>query len=101
MLVQIATFMETPEESEEGVRHVREEVEPSIRGAAGLNSAYWVVDRENGKRLSIMIWDSADAAAAAMPAVVASIQQRRAEAGLSEPQASPASVERFEVVSSC
>lgn len=46
-------------------------VVPSICGAHGLDPAYWVVDRENGKRLCVTVWESAEAAEAAMPAVVA------------------------------
>jgi hypothetical protein len=98
MFVQVATFMETAEQLEEGIRHVREEVVPSVQGASGLESAYWAIDRETGKRLSILVWDSPDAAVAAMPDVVASVQQRHSAAGLTEPQAAPTAMERFEVV---
>jgi hypothetical protein len=97
MILNVATFEESGEQLDEGIRHVREEVVPSIRGAAGLRTAYWVVDREAGKRLSITIWDDAEAAGAVMPGVMASIKQRRDEAGLSEPQRSPDFTERFEV----
>jgi hypothetical protein len=96
MIVTIATFEETGEQLEEGMRHVREEVVPSLRGAAGLRAAYWVVDREGGKRLSVVVWEDADAPAAAMPGVVASIKRLREEAGLTEPQRSPDRSERFE-----
>jgi hypothetical protein len=97
MIVTMATFHETGEQLEEGMRHVREEVVPSIRGAKGVRAAYWMVDRGNGKRLPVTIWDDADAPAAAMPGVMASIKQLREEAGRSEPQRSPDHTERFEV----
>ena len=97
MIVTIATFEESGEQLEEGIRHVREEVVPSIRGAAGVRAAYWLVDRQAGKRLSVTVWNGPDDAAAAMPGVMASIKRLREEAGRTEPQRSPDRSERFEV----
>ena len=97
MVVTIATFEETGEQLEEGMRHVREEVAPSLRGAIGVRAAYWLVDRGAGKRLSVIVWEDADAAGAVMPGVMASIKRLREEAGLTEPQRSPDRSERFEV----
>ena len=97
MIVTIATFEETGEQLEEGMRHVLEEVVPSIRGAKGVRAAFWLVDRGAGKRLSVTIWDDPDAAAAAMPGVMASIKRIRKDAGRTEPQRSPDRNERFEV----
>ena len=45
MITTIATFEETDEQLEEAMRHVREKVVPSIRGAKGLRAGYWMVDR--------------------------------------------------------
>jgi len=98
MLVSISRFEESGAELEEGIRHVLEEVVPSIRGAEGLQAAFWAVDREAGTRISILVWDSPEAPAAAMPAVVDAIKQRRADAGRTNPQAPPTGTERFEVV---
>jgi hypothetical protein len=97
MIVTIATFEESGEQLEEGVRHVREEVVPSIRGAAGLRAAYWLVDRGAGKRLSVTVWNDPNASAAAMPGVMASIKRLREEAGRTEPQRAPDRSDRFEV----
>ena len=97
MIVTIATFEESGEQLDEGMRHVREEVVPSVRGATGLRAAYWLVDREAGKRLSVTVWNDPDASAAAMPAVIASIKRLREEAGRTEPQRAPDRSERFEV----
>jgi heme-degrading monooxygenase HmoA len=97
MVVTISTFEESGEQLQEGMRHVLEEVVPSIRGATGLRAAYWLVDREAGKRLSVTVWDDGDAAAAAMPAVMASIKSLREEAGRTNAQRSPDRSERFEV----
>ena len=97
MIVTIATFEESGEQLDEGMRHVQEEVAPSIRGAAGLRAAYWLVDRDAGKRLSVTVWNDANASATAMPAVIASIKHLREEAGRTEPQRAPDRSERFEV----
>ena len=97
MIVTIATFEESADELDEGMRHVQEEVVPSIRGATGLRAAYWLVERDAGKRLSLTVWESGDAAAAAMPDVMAAIKRLREEAGRTEPQRSPDHTERFEV----
>ena len=80
MIVTMATFQETGEQLEEGMRHVREEVVPSIRGAKGVRAAYWMVDKGNGKRLSVTVWDDGDAAAAAMHTHVAGGYERTIEA---------------------
>lgn len=97
MIVTIATFEESAEQLEEGMRHVREEVVPSIRRATGLRAGYWLVDKANGKRLSVTVWDDGDAPAAAMPGVMAAIKRLREQAGRTEPQRSPDQSERFEV----
>ena len=98
MLLQIVSFEEDSAALEEGARHVREEVVPSIQGAEGLLAACWAIDRQDGKRVSIMVWQSAEAAQAAMPSVVDAIKQRREDAGRLTPQASPTSVQRLEVI---
>jgi heme-degrading monooxygenase HmoA len=98
VLVSISRFDEHGPDLEEGIRHVLEEVVPAIQGAEGLRAAYWAVDRETGTRISVLVWESPEAPGAAMPAVVEAIKQRRAEAGRTNPQASPTSTERFEVI---
>ena len=98
MIVTVATFTESGAQLEEGVRHVQEEVVPAIRGAKGLVAGYWVVDREHGQRLSIMAWESPEAMSAAMPSVMASVKRTRDEAGRDQPQRSPDSSQRYEVV---
>jgi hypothetical protein len=98
MIVTMATFSETGTELDQGVRHVRKEVVPSIRGAKGLRAGYWLIDREHGKRLSIMVWDDMGAMSAAMPAIMTSIRQLRQQGGLQQPQRSPDSSQRFEVI---
>ncbi len=99
MILTVATFDESGPELEEGIRHVREEVVPAFGGAVGLVSASWVVDRDNGRRLSVMVWRDADAVSAAMPALMARIKETREAAGRGQ-QAGPTSTARYEVFAS-
>jgi hypothetical protein len=94
MFAQMVTFEEQPAEIDEGIRHVKEEVLPVLRDAAGL-TGFWLVDREAGKRISLMIWESEEASAAAWDA----LQARFAELG-DPPRPPPSSVERYEVYGS-
>ena len=86
------TFDESSDKVEAGIKHVEDEVLPPLRGASGLHAGYWVIDRECGKRISFMVWDSQEAADAGF----AAIEARRAELG-DGPRPTPSSVERFEV----
>jgi hypothetical protein len=59
LIATISTFEETNEQLDEGVRQVREEVVPSIQGVPGLRAGYWLVNRESGKRWSVVICERA------------------------------------------
>jgi hypothetical protein len=98
VLVSISEFEESGADLEEGIRHVLEEVVPSIRGAEGLRAAYWAVDRAGGTRISVLVWEGADSSGTAMPAVAEAIKERRAAGGRTNPQASPTATRRFEVI---
>jgi hypothetical protein len=99
MILTVATFDESGPELGEGIRHVQEEVVPAFGGAEGLVSGYWVVDRDNGRRLSVTVWRDADAVSAAMPALMARIKETREAAGRGQ-QAGPTSTARYEVFAS-
>jgi heme-degrading monooxygenase HmoA len=91
MFVQVVTFQETPEQLDAGIEHVLEEVVPTLEDADGLQ-ALWLVDREHGKRLSVMVWESDDAYQAGIKALT---EMRAREPG--RPRPTPASIEQFEV----
>jgi len=90
MYAQIVTFEETPEQVDAGIAHVLDDVIPALEHAPGLTGV-WLADRAAGKRLSILVWESEAAAAAAM----AEVQKRLATSKHTRPR--PSSVEKFDV----
>jgi heme-degrading monooxygenase HmoA len=91
MFAQVITFDESAEQIEHGIEHVLDEVIPPLKGASGL-TGFWLVDREHGKRISVMVWEDEAEMAAGMERVAAA----RAAAG-DRPRPTPSSVARYEV----
>jgi hypothetical protein len=77
-----------------GIEHVKDEVIPAIENSGGV-TGWWLVDRQNGGRVTVMIWDNQERFDAAMVGV----QEARAkDPGRHRP--APSSVARFEVYGS-
>ena len=91
MFATVITFEEDAETQSAGIEHVLEEVVPALEGRAGVRGT-WLVDREGGRRLSVMLFDDQAAYDAAMAAITA-----RHETGGGRPRPKPASVGRYEV----
>lgn len=85
---------ESPEVVSAGIAHVKEEVIPALTDADGLHG-WWLVDRDAGRRLSVMVWDSEEQYDACM----APVQVERAK-NPDRHRPAPTSVQRFEVYGS-
>ena len=91
MFARIGTWDGTPEQLERWMATARERVKPSVVRQPGLAAAYWLVDREAGKGLTITIWESEEA-------MHASEQFReRSQARTAEASDARVLTERFEV----
>jgi hypothetical protein len=65
---QVITFEDSPQDLEDGIAHVRDEVVPAARAAAGVKGV-WLVDRESGARPSVVVFDDEESARAFFAAV--------------------------------
>ncbi|HEX6699214.1 MAG TPA: hypothetical protein VF101_00630 [Gaiellaceae bacterium] len=73
MYAHVVRFQDSAQDLEDGIAHVLDEVVPaadSLEGVRGL----WLVDRESGERLSVMVFADEDSA----DALFAAVAERRA-----------------------
>lgn len=73
MYAQVITFEDSSSDLEDGIAHVQDEVVPAAAATPGVQGL-WLVDRETGQRLSVMLF--ADEATA--EAMFAKVGERRA-----------------------
>jgi heme-degrading monooxygenase HmoA len=90
MFARIGTWQGSPEDLENWVARAGEVVKPKVQ-QPGLGAAYWLVDREGGKGLTITLWESEEAMRAS--------EEFRSESQTQTSSATGAGVrtERFEV----
>jgi hypothetical protein len=91
MYAQVITFMDSPSDLADGIAHVRDEVVPAAAATAGVQGV-WLVDRESGERLSVMLFPD-EASAEAMFAKVG--ERRAADPERNRPK--PTGSRRYEI----
>ncbi len=68
MYALVTRFQDSPADLEDGIAHVLDEVVPIARAQAGVRGL-WLVDRETGERLSVLVVEEEAAADALFAAV--------------------------------
>jgi heme-degrading monooxygenase HmoA len=61
VFARVSTFTGTSDEIDEAIRQVREDVLPRTEQLDGYKGAYFLVDRQHGKSLTVTLWDSEEA----------------------------------------
>ncbi len=85
---------ESSEDLRAGIEHVEDEVLPALEQTAGV-LGWWLVDREAGRRLTVLVCDSQEQ----FDAGIARIQEAR-NRDPDRHRPSPTSVARFEIYGS-
>ena len=61
MFARVSTYTGTSDEIDEAIRQVRENTLPKLKQLDGYQGAYFLVDRQKGKSLSVTLWEGEEA----------------------------------------
>jgi heme-degrading monooxygenase HmoA len=82
MYARTSSWTGTPEALEKWASHVTAKVAPMVAGLPGNAGAYFLIDREGGRALTLTLWASEDAARASDQAAEASRESTIADTGI-------------------
>ena len=61
MFASVSTFQGPPDQIDQGVRYTQENIMPALQEVKGFEGVYLLIDRQSGKVLTIMLWESEEA----------------------------------------
>jgi hypothetical protein len=93
MFARVVTFQGKPDKVDDGIRYMKEQVNPNIAKMAGSKGAYTLVDRKSGKVMVIALWETEKNLTDSLP-TTAGLRANGAKT-LGDPN--PPTVEHFEV----
>jgi hypothetical protein len=65
---QVLSFEDSQQDMEDGIAHVTDEVVPAAQASDGVQGV-WLVDRESGRRMTVIVFDDESRAEAFFAAV--------------------------------
>ena len=93
MYARVTTVQGQADRLDAGIRTFQEQTVPLVQGQAGFESAYLLVDRQQGKALAISLWQSEQAMQQSEQAIAPQRTQAAQQMGASTP-----TVDRYEVI---
>ena len=93
MFARVTTAQGSPDQLDQAVRYIQEQIIPAARQQPGFQGSYWLADRQNGKVLAVALWESEEAMRASEAAMEQSRSQSAQALGVTMQ-----SVERYEVI---